>query len=89
MSSTVTKVGVREFRAHLPQYLFTSSTPLAITRHGETIGFYVPARHHLEGEELNALKYAAAQLEELLNAHHVTEDELLAEFRTLREEKKR
>jgi hypothetical protein len=34
-----TKVGVKEFRANLPSYL-ESMSPIAITRHGETIGYY-------------------------------------------------
>jgi len=37
-----TKVGVKEFRAHLLSYL-ESVFPIAITRHGETIGYYIPA----------------------------------------------
>ena len=36
------KVGIREFRENLTAYI-ESSTPVAITRHGETVGFYVPA----------------------------------------------
>lgn len=83
MHINLTKVGMREFRAHLSQYLFTSS-PVAITRHGETIGFYIPARHHPEKAELEALKQAALQLEKMLNAQGISEDELASEFRALR-----
>ena len=36
-----TKVGIREFRKNLADYL-ESKTPVAITRHGTTIGIYVP-----------------------------------------------
>ena len=62
---------------------------VAITRHGETVGFYIPAQHrHPEQAELDALKQVAHQLEKLLFAHGITEDQLLAEFRTLREKKK-
>jgi hypothetical protein len=85
MNSDFIKVGMREFRAHLPQYLLTSS-PVAITRHGETIGFYIPARHETEKAEIDALKQAALQLDKLLHAHGISEDELLSEFRTLREQ---
>jgi len=38
------KIGIREFRQKLAGYL-ESGTPLAITRHGETLGFYIPARN--------------------------------------------
>lgn len=78
------KVGMREFRSHLPQYLLTSG-PVAITRHGETIGYYIPIRHHAEKSQLAELKQAAYQLEKLLLSHGITEDELLTEFRILRE----
>jgi hypothetical protein len=88
MDTNVLKVGMREFRAHLPQYLLASSLPVAITRHGETIGFYIPARHHPEQADIQALKQAALQFEKLLHSHGVTEEELLSEFRALREGKK-
>lgn len=83
MTSAVLKVGMREFRAHLPQYLLTS-TPVAVTRHGETVGYYIPSHHHAEKPELDSLKRAAKKLEALLLSQGVTEDELLAEFRALR-----
>ena len=86
MTTSVLKVGMREFRAHLPQYLLTS-VPVAVTRHGETVGYYIPTRHRPEKPELEALKQAAQKLEALLVSHGITEDELLAEFRGLREEK--
>ena len=38
-----TKVGIREFRENLADYL-ESKTPVAITRHGATIGIYVPTK---------------------------------------------
>jgi len=84
MDSNIVKVGMREFRAHLPQYLMTA-LPVAITRHGETIGFYIPARHHHDKAELDALKQAALSLENLLLSSGITEEELFSEFRALRE----
>jgi hypothetical protein len=80
----ITKVGMGEFRTHMPQYLMTSS-PVAITRHGETIGFYIPTRHQHNENDLDALKKAALKLEKLLISQGITEEELLAEFHTLRE----
>jgi antitoxin (DNA-binding transcriptional repressor) of toxin-antitoxin stability system len=38
------KVGIREFRSQLPHYLLEVGQPLAITRHGETIGYYIPTQ---------------------------------------------
>ncbi|MBI2785062.1 MAG: type II toxin-antitoxin system Phd/YefM family antitoxin [Legionella longbeachae] len=81
---TVTKVGMREFRAHLPKYILKSS-PVAVTRHGETVGYYIPTKHHTEQPELDALIQAARTLEKLLSSHGLNEDQLLAEFRGLRE----
>lgn len=86
MATNIVKVGMREFRSHLPEYLMTSS-PVAITRHGETIGFYIPARHHPK-TDLDMLKQAALNLEQLLLSSGITEEELFAEFRALREQQK-
>ena len=38
------KVGIREFREKLASYLLDTDVPVAITRHGDTIGYYIPAR---------------------------------------------
>jgi len=38
-----TKVGLREFRADLAEYI-ASSTPVAITWHGQTVGYVVPTQ---------------------------------------------
>ena len=77
------KVGVREFRAKLPAYL-ESMSPVAITRHGETIGYYIPAHRGRPQVELDALKAAAAKLEAMQAAKGVSEDELIADFRAIR-----
>lgn len=88
MTTNVQKVGIREFREHLPQYL-NAALPVAITKHGETIGFYLPTKHHPEKVELEALKNAATQLEALITSLGTTEDELVAEFRSLRKREKK
>lgn len=87
MTTNVLKVGMREFRAHLPQYVLTS-VPVAITRHGETVGYYIPTRHYVEKAELDTLKQAAQSLEKLLISHGVTEEELFQEFRALKDRQK-
>lgn len=83
MSNAVLKVGMREFRSHLPQYVLTSS-PVAITRHGETVGYYIPARPHAEKTDLDALKQAALTLEKMLAEQGISEEELFSEFRALK-----
>jgi len=59
---TVT-VGIREFRENLAGYL-ESGKPLAITRHGETLGFYIPAQKRNRKAELDAMRAAAKELDE-------------------------
>lgn len=88
METNVLKVGIREFRAHLQQYILASAL-IAVTRHGETVGFYVPAHPHPKKAELEALKKAALQLEAMLISQGVNEDDLLSEFRALRKKQKK
>jgi len=78
------KVGIREFREKLANYLLQSDKPLAITRHGDTVGYYLPARRRRSEAERAALKDAAARLQEMLAAEGVTEDEMIADFKRWR-----
>ena len=87
MQANFLKIGMREFRAHLPQYLIASS-PIAITKYGETVGFYIPTSHHPEKASLEALKRATVQLENLLQSHKIGEDELFTEYRLLKKQHK-
>lgn len=80
------KVGIREFRTHLPHYLLETGQPVAVTRHGETIGYFIPSRETKTGDDVAALKKAAARLDELLAAKGVSEEELISEFRQRRSE---
>lgn len=83
-----TKVGIREFRENLSSYL-ESNRPVAITRHGATIGFYVPARPRPSQADLEALRIAGERVQELIAAAGTTEDELVADFNKLRRERRR
>ena len=78
-----TKVGIREFRENLSSYL-ESPAPVAITRHGATIGFYVPARRKPSEADLEALRAAGEQLEALISAAGTNEDELVEDFKKAR-----
>lgn len=82
-------VGIREFRENLASYLLESNTPVAITRHGDTIGYFIPARRKRSEMERAALKEAASRLDELPAAKGVTEDELVADFKRLRAGKRK
>jgi antitoxin (DNA-binding transcriptional repressor) of toxin-antitoxin stability system len=74
------KVGIRELRSHLPQYLLEADLPFAITRHGETIGYYIPTREAPADSELAALRAAAAKLEKLLGEAGVDAESIAIEF---------
>ena len=76
------KVGIREFRAGLAEYI-ASSTPVAITRHGQTVGYFIPAQGH-DQAELAALKQAGKALDELLARHEVDAEAVVAEFKQAR-----
>jgi hypothetical protein len=82
-------VGIREFRENLAAYLLDSDSPIAITRHGDTIGYYIPTRRKRTEAERAALKQAAARLDELLAAKGVTEEDLVADFKQLRARKRK
>ena len=78
------KVGIREFREKLASYLLHSDKPLAITRHGDTVGYYLPARRKRSEAERSALRQAAARLQDMLAAEGITEDEIITDFKRWR-----
>ncbi len=78
------RVGIREFRAKLANYLLQGDRPVAITRHGDTVGYYLPARRKRSDAELAQLKEAAARLQEMLLGEGITEDEIIADFKRWR-----
>lgn len=77
-----TKVGIREFRADLAEYI-ASSTPVAVTRHGHTVGYFIPTQGQVEAD-LAALKKASKALDRLLDAHDVDKESVVSEFKTAR-----
>jgi len=78
------KVGIREFREKLATYVLESDTPVAITRHGDTVGYYIPARRKRSEAERTALREAASRLRRMLEAEGVSEDEIIADFKRWR-----
>ena len=82
-----TKVGIREFRENLSSFL-ESKTPVAITRHGATIGIYLPTRAKPSEEQLAALRIAGEKLDELIAAAGTNEEELMEDFKKLRRERR-
>jgi PHD/YefM family antitoxin component YafN of YafNO toxin-antitoxin module len=83
------KVGIREFRDKLASYLLESDVPVAITRHGDTVGYYIPARRKRTEADRAALKEAASRLQVVLAAEGISEDEILKDFKQWRGSKRK
>lgn len=77
-----TKVGIREFRAGMAEFI-ASSTPVAVTRHGQTIGYFIPTQGQGDAD-IVALKKASKTLDRLLAAKSVDVEEVAAEFKAVR-----
>ena len=78
------KVGIRKFRDKLASYLLESDAPMAITRHGDTVGYYIPARRKRSESERDALRQVATRMQGMLAAEGISEDEILADFKKWR-----
>ncbi len=87
MATQTTKVGIREFRENLSTYL-ESKTPVAITRHGETIGVYVPTRPKPSQALLEALRVAGEKMQAAIAAAGTSEEELMEDFKRMRREQR-
>jgi hypothetical protein len=80
-------IGVREFREKLAQHL-KLGMPLAITCHGSTIGYYIPAQHPISEADSQALTDATQHLHDLLEAKGIDPEELIQDFQALRSARK-
>ena len=78
------KVGSREFREKLASHLLEAEEAVAITCHGDTVGYYIPARRRRTEADREALKEAASRLQEALAAEGISEDEIIQDFRRWR-----
>ena len=76
-----TKVGIREFRADLAEYI-ASSVPVAVTRHGQTVGYFIPTQGQVDAD-IAALKKASKTLDQMLAAQEVDVEAVVAEFKTV------
>jgi len=83
------KIGMREFRDKLATYLLESDAPLAITRHGDTIGYFIPARRKRSDSERQSLKEAAGRWQEILDAEGISEEEAVSDFKRWRSQRKK
>jgi len=75
-------VGIREFRTGLAEFI-DNGQPVAVTRHGQTVGFFIPtARPGLA--DLQALRDAATKLEAVMLLTDEQIEASVRDFDTLR-----
>jgi hypothetical protein len=79
-----TKVGIRQFRAGMAEFI-ASSTPVAVTRHGQTVGYFIPTQGQADAD-IAALKQASLVLDQLLATQCVDVDDVVAEFKAARKQ---
>ena len=77
-----TKVGIREFRADLAEFI-AASRPVAVTRHGQTVGIFIPTHGQVEGN-IAALKKAGKALDSLMETQTVDIEDVVADFKIAR-----
>ena len=83
------RIGMRQFRDKLATYLLESDVPVAITRHGDTVGYYIPARRKRSDTERAALKEATARWQQILASEGISEEEALEDFKKWRRAKRK
>jgi prevent-host-death family protein len=71
-------VGIREFRARLADFLLKGDRPVVVTRHGATVGYFIPARAGHPDLDRAALKEAAIKMDAMLARANFTDDEMEA-----------
>ena len=77
-----TKVGIREFRAGLAEYI-ASDKPVAVTRHGQTVGIFIPTPGPSQ-VDLLALQQASAKLKAVMPLGEDEVDALVTDFKAER-----
>jgi len=74
------KVGIREFCDKLASYLLESDTPVAIILHGDTVGYYIPARRKRSETDRAALQEASVRWQQILATEGISEEDALQDF---------
>ena len=78
----VPSVGIREFRATLAEYI-DADTPVTVTRHGQTVGLFVPLRRP-SAEDVQRVQAAVAKVREVMPFSDDEVEEMVADFDALR-----
>jgi antitoxin (DNA-binding transcriptional repressor) of toxin-antitoxin stability system len=85
-------VGIREFRARLADFLLKSDKPVAVTRHGATVGYFIPARAARADQHRASLREAAVKMDSMLKKARFGEkdlDEVAKEFQAWRRRRRK
>lgn len=77
------RIGLRELRERLASYL-DSTVPIEVTRHGQTIGIYIPIPKQPGQSEREAMLEAGRRMQEELARLGLSEEELVADFKRWR-----
>jgi antitoxin (DNA-binding transcriptional repressor) of toxin-antitoxin stability system len=77
------RIGIRELRDKLASYM-ESTVPIEVTRHGQTVGFYIPVPRRPGQAEREALLEAGRRMQAELARLGLTEEELVADFKRWR-----
>jgi len=75
-------VGIHEFRSDMAGFI-ASGTPLAITRRGQTVGYFIPSPGQREAN-IVALGKAGKALDKLLQVKGVDTESVVGDFKAAR-----
>ena len=76
----------REFRENFSAYL-ESTIPVGITRHGATIGIYVPAKPKPSQADIDAARAAGETMRQVIASAGATAEEIVEDFKKLRRQR--
>ena len=77
------RIGIRELRDKLASYM-ESTVPVEVTRHGQTVGFYIPVPRRPGQAERDALLEAGRRMQAELARLGIKEEELVTDFKRWR-----
>jgi antitoxin (DNA-binding transcriptional repressor) of toxin-antitoxin stability system len=81
------RIGIRELRARLASHL-ESANPIEVTRHGRTIGLYVPLPQDSGLSERERLLEAGRRMQAELERIGLDDDALQADFQAWRQQRR-
>ena len=87
LSAMTARIGIRELRARLASHL-ESANPIEVTRHGRTIGLYVPLPQDSGLSERERLLEAGRRMQAELERIGLDDDALQADFQAWRQQRR-